>query len=156
MAKAEFLVTEKILVKARQLDVFAFHADVNNISKVVPPLMKVTVSQLTWPVQQNSEVTLQFSFLGSFISFAWKLKFIAFNSPESFVDCENDGLFKKFEHTHQFIKDNDEQTTIQDTINYSLGEGFMANLLGVTVVKLALKIFLISKLGATKDFLERE
>ncbi|MDX1920979.1 MAG: hypothetical protein SFU25_09635 [Candidatus Caenarcaniphilales bacterium] len=155
---ANIEVQKSILVNTSVTQAFSFHADINNISKVLPPFFKIKINKLDWPFQTGSEAELVFFLFGFLPFFVWKLKMLDFKVNYYFIDGESSGFFKFFEHKHEFIQssNNIDQCEIRDTVKLSTGEGFINKLFDRLVLQPMVFLFLTFKLHDTKRFLERE
>lgn len=149
-------VSRNISVRCSKEKAFNFHADINNISKVLPPFLKLKINKLSWPFNVGAEAELAFFLLGFLPLFVWKLKLIEFEANSHFVDIENSGLFQTFEHYHEFfeVEDLEGQSTIKDTIKLSSGEAFFNKFFDRFLLQPMVNVFLIFKLKDTKRFLE--
>jgi ligand-binding SRPBCC domain-containing protein len=154
LMQANYQVSHKITVNVSQEVAFAFHADVNNIEKVLPSFLSIKVQKLVWPVGVGSEAVLQFRLFNLVPLFSWKLQFTQWNPLNEFIDRELGGFFKVFLHLHKFTQA-DAFCELTDTITYqSCALPFLRPLIDGFIFKLVLKTFLISKLQSTKRYLE--
>ncbi|MDJ0625066.1 MAG: hypothetical protein QNJ31_01710 [Candidatus Caenarcaniphilales bacterium] len=149
-------VSSEIKIKCNQSQTFAFHENLCNISKVLPPFINVKINKIEYPVQQNSEANLILSFFGLFPLLNWKLRFKTFEKPYIFVDEEIGGLFEEFSHTHQFIplRNDLNVTIVKDDVTFSLNDSFINRTIGSFLVKKIITIALRLKLISTKKVLE--
>ncbi len=138
-------IKDSITVNCSVATAFAFHKDVNNLGKVLPPFLKFQITKLTWPVELGSEHEFIFKLFGLLPVLKWQGRFVGFNPPHSFTDREIGGIFKHFEHTHKFIEESG-QTVIEDTIEVDNNP----------IYKIVFRLFLKLKLASTKAYLERQ
>ncbi len=142
-------VSQTIQINASTEEVFDFHADLNNISSIIPSFIKIQIEKLEWPFEKNAEAILSFSFFGLIKLFDWRLKLTEYQKPNYFIDQEIGGLFKFFAHKHEFIFESPQSTLVCDTISYKV-----LPYLDPSLFKWVFKIFLQSKLKNTKKFIE--
>lgn len=154
--KTNINVSRSITVRCSKEKAFNFHADINNISKVLPPFLKLKINKLTWPFAVGAKAEIAFFLFGFLPLFVWKLKLVEFKAKSHFVDTEDSGFLKTFEHHHEFfeVEGLEEQSTIKDTIKISSGNGVLNILFDRLFLQPIVTIFLISKLNDTKRFLE--
>lgn len=143
-------VSQSIQINASSEEVFNFHANLNNIAKVIPSFIKVNIEQIEWPFEKDAEAILSFKLWNLIFLFEWKLKLIEYEKPNYFTDLALNGFFKHFSHKHEFVSNGSDKAILQDTINYEF-----VPWLDKSLVKWVLKLFLKQKLEQTKQIIEK-
>jgi ligand-binding SRPBCC domain-containing protein len=143
-------VTEKIPVNGSAEELFDFHADLNNINKILPPFIKMKIISVEWPIEKGSSICINLNLFNILPILKWTLYFSEFKRPDYFIDEEKNGLFKVFSHKHRF-----ENNLIEDTMKIEFKESSLFGLLE-PLMKVIVKLMLKIKLKITKDVFERE
>ncbi len=110
----------KFVVEAPFSTVVAFHASSAALKKLSPPPVWVHFHRLE-PLAEGSVVEFTLWFL--IIPFRWK----AVHSQVSqfgFVDRQESGPLKAWKHEHRFIRISDQQTQVEDRIDYQHFSGW--------------------------------
>lgn len=114
--KHSFIYESTIECSAEEL--FAFHADTQNLSLITPPWIKVDILDYEPPMQEGKRVALRIK--KWFISFEWELLFEEVTPPHEIIDRSLRSPFKFFRHSHQFIPINRNRTILKDTVTFAL------------------------------------
>jgi ligand-binding SRPBCC domain-containing protein len=136
-------------VAAPVASVFAFFADPRNLPRIMPPkrgaemvkLNLVTPRFLTDQIRADAEhmagvgTEILFKFLA--IPYLpmhekWIARITAFSLNESFTDVQQQGPFRRWEHTHSFAAKTSrgrEGTLISDVVEYEVGFGVIGRML---------------------------
>ncbi|HEY9886522.1 MAG TPA: hypothetical protein V6C96_04600 [Vampirovibrionales bacterium] len=134
-------------------EAFYFHADINNLTKVVPPFIKLQIEKMDWPFEEGAHAELSLKLFGVLQILYWKLKLTEYNAPNFFVDEETGGIFESFKHKHEFIKIEGESNKclLKDSLSYA-PKGWMKVFYLIPFVP---QVLLKVKLLITKSVLER-
>ncbi|MBI3258825.1 MAG: SRPBCC family protein [Ignavibacteriae bacterium] len=112
-----------IKINALPKVVFDFHTNVENIIKITPPEIKVTIIH-AYPPMQEQEVIPRVKQFGIFSS-TMHMKFIEFNPPHILSDKQINGIFKSLFQRRTFTKQSDGNTLLTDRFEYELPFGFI-------------------------------
>ena len=130
-------------------DVFAFFADPRNLPRIMPPkqgavIVKLSLVTPRFPADQNPAEAQRMAGAGTEIVFKfraipylpmhekWIARITAFSPNEYFTDVQQQGPFRRWEHTHTFAAKmihNLEGTLISDVVEYEVGFGVIGRLL---------------------------
>jgi ligand-binding SRPBCC domain-containing protein len=128
-------------------NVFLFFANPNNLPRIMPPDSGTELAALrlarppdsTAPVPNlsslagvGSEIVTSFRPV-TFLPFRaqWTVLITEFECNHHFADIQKKGLFKQFQHRHEFsveTRNGVSVTTVRDVINYDPGFGLLGNL----------------------------
>ena len=82
-------------------ELFDFHRDVNNLSKISPGYVKTEIVELSDnPLKLNSKIVLKVKLI--ILSIYWHIRISELQKPHKIVDLQEKGIFKYWMHTHQF------------------------------------------------------
>jgi ligand-binding SRPBCC domain-containing protein len=93
--------------------VYSFHIDTNNLPKITPPWIKVTLIAI-----EPSTVTLDIRRFG--ITTRWKMAIEKLNCPYTLVDVMLQGPFSFFRHERRFIPLSTTTTRMDETLTIAL------------------------------------
>lgn len=99
-------------------ELFAFHADTDNLPLITPKDTSVKILKLQKPLEEGNEATLQIK--KGLLSFKWELRFEKVESPHLIVDVATRSPFKYFRHEHHFLAINGGHSILRDIITFSL------------------------------------
>jgi ligand-binding SRPBCC domain-containing protein len=97
---------------------FDFHSDTNNLPAITPPWIKVSIVDLTLPLQEKSEISLDIKQFG--VTMRWVMQIAELKSPNRVCDQALKSPFKSFYHEHVFTAINDTETKLEDIITFEL------------------------------------
>lgn len=111
-------------------DVFAWHARPGAFERLNPPWRPVQIirspnSTATNSITAGSEVTIRLP-LALGISIPWHLTHTAYEPPRMFRDEQLRGPFRSWRHTHSFLPELNNKTTLIDEIEYQLPKILLA------------------------------
>lgn len=136
-------------VAAPLASVFAFFADPRNLPRIMPPkqgaeIVKLNLVTPRFPADQNPADVQHMASIGTEIVFKfraipylpmhekWIARITSFSRNEYFTDVQQQGPFRRWEHTHSFaaktIRDR-EGTLISDVVEYEVGFGVIGRML---------------------------
>ena len=99
-------------------EVFAFFSQTDNLLKVTPPSIPVTIKQQNITIELGTVVDLKMRLFG-FLPVRWQTKIIIWEPPHRFVDSQPRGPYRFWEHSHQF-EARDGGTMITDHLRYAV------------------------------------
>lgn len=117
-------------VEAPLDDVWNFHSTTDGLEKLTPGWMNLTVKETRGPdgepdpevLTEGSEVNVSLKPLGILPRVSWRSVILERGREDGrawFVDEMEDGPFKRWQHTHEFVADG-EETVARDTVEYAL------------------------------------
>lgn len=104
------------IVKAPRDRVWAFYDDPDNLPKLTPPGIRVTM--LSKPARPRIGDIVTVRIRRGLVAFTWDAKFTEYDPGRSFVDEQGRGPFAYFRHRHSF-DDAPGGTRMTDTIDYT-------------------------------------
>jgi ligand-binding SRPBCC domain-containing protein len=130
-------------------NVFAFFADPRNLPRIMPPKQGAEIVKLNLvapcpPADQNLPAAERMASVGTEIVFKfraipylpmhekWIARITAFSRNEYFTDVQQQGPFRRWEHTHSFAAKTShgrEGTLIRDVVEYEVGFGVIGRML---------------------------
>jgi len=120
-------------VSKSQEEVFAFFADPDNLLKVTPDTIPVTIlNEDPIIMQEGTTVDLKMK-LFRFVPVTWQTKIIDWSPPDSFTDTQPKGPYRHWKHTHSFIPQNG-GTLIVDHVEYAVPGFFLEPLVHALAV----------------------
>lgn len=142
-----------ILIDCNIKDAFDFHSDTNNLVKISPENIKVSILKLDLPLKEGSIIELKINQFG-IINVKWKLVIKNLKPDNLITDKMISGPFKYWEHDHSFTEENG-KTRMTDSLRYELPFGAIGKLADKIILKRMIrKQFEIRHLK-TKEILER-
>lgn len=151
---SRFSVYERsVLLAAAPLEVFAFHEDPGNITRISPPSLRVERVECSVPARAGEEFRLRVS------QFGLPLEWIGFwdevEAPGRLVDGARKSPFRHWRHHHLFRAEG-EGTIMTDRVEYALPFGVLGRLLDVTVMRLVFEVMFRARHKATRKFFSKE
>lgn len=111
------LRTEVVLSRPRE-EIFAFFADAANLEHITPPELRFRIlSELPVAMQQGAEIRYQLQLFR--VPFRWRTRITQWAPLEGFVDFQESGPYKLWEHHHSFA-DDEGGTRMVDRVRYAL------------------------------------
>lgn len=142
-----------ILIDCKIKDAFDFHSDTNNLVKISPENIKVSILKLDLPLKKGNIIELKINQFG-IVNVKWKLEIKNFKPDILITDKMISGPFKYWEHDHIFTEENG-KTRMTDSLRYELPFGVIGKLADKIFLKRMIrKQFEIRHLK-TKEILER-
>jgi len=113
-------------IPARLEGVFPFFADAANLAEITPPWMGFRM-RTPLPVDMAVDVRLDYTIRLAGIPLRWRTRVVEWDSPRGFVDVQERGPYKLWEHTHRFVPLG-EGVLVRDVVRYSLPFGWLGRL----------------------------
>lgn len=143
-----------IVIKATPEAVFDFHTNVQNILKITPPGIKVTIMQAD-PPQKGQIVVLRVKQFGFFTS-TMQMEFVEFERPSLLSDRQIRGPFKSLFQRRTFTETTNGDTLLTDLFEYELPFGILGKAVQrLFVGKIVEKMFEFRQ-KTTKKLIESE
>jgi ligand-binding SRPBCC domain-containing protein len=143
------LFERSVLLDASLHEVYAFHEDPRNITKISPPSLKVEKVECAVPARVGQEFRLRVR------QFGLPLEWIGFwDEAEPFVrlvDGARKSPFLHWRHHHLFAQAQG-GTLMTDRVEYALPFGPLGRLLGATVMKLVFAAMFAARHRATRMY----
>lgn len=147
------IVFEKsTLIKCSQEELFDFHLDVNNLTKITPP--DIDVELLTPSFTPKEGETMKIKSTKHFIPLNWTVQITKLERPSTLIDLAIKSPFKYWQHQHLFINHKN-FTELKDIVTYELPFGLMGAVLKPFIYKDLLKMFSYRH-EITKEILEKK
>lgn len=154
---ADFSLFERsVRLDASPAEVYAFHEDPRNITKISPPSLKVERVECKVPACVGDEFLLRIR------QFGLPLEWIGFWEEavpnERLVDGAKKSPFRHWRHHHLFQADVADingvigGTIMTDRVEYALPFGVIGLLLDLTVMRLVFTAMFLARHRATKKF----
>jgi ligand-binding SRPBCC domain-containing protein len=138
------------LIDTTQEELFKFHTDSNNITKITPPNIKVELlnnDTITYEEKIVKIKTTKF-----FIPTYWEVKIEKLENPNILIDLALKSPFKYWKHHHIFTKQND-GCELKDIIEFELPFGFLGKVIE-PLIEYDIKSMFIHRHQKTKEILE--
>ncbi|MBK8983562.1 MAG: hypothetical protein IPM38_14900 [Ignavibacteria bacterium] len=103
-----YILEKSILINCTVKEAFEFHSDTNNLSKISPGNINVSIIKLELPLKKGSGIELKIKQFGLLTS-VWKLRIRNFEPFRLITDELISGPFKYWEHDHIFTEKNGKQ-----------------------------------------------
>ncbi len=144
--------TKSTLIATSREELFAFHANPENIKIVTPPYIKTKLLFVSDnPLVAGSSIQLKSVRFG--IPQEWLVKVTDYNAPSYFTDTQLKGPFKLFKHTHKF-ESSINGTILTDVVYYIPKGNFLGKLVKSFIHKELVKMF-DYRHWATKNYFEK-
>jgi len=119
-------------IKCQIDDLFDFHLDSQNLTRITPPNIKVTL--LTPNFKARKDEILKLSSIKNFIKTSWVVKIDKLDKPNILIDKALKSPFKYWEHHHIFI-DHGDYCELKDVVLYKMPFGFIGELFKFLIQK---------------------
>ncbi|CAA6808904.1 MAG: Unknown protein [uncultured Sulfurovum sp.] len=93
---------------------FTFHTDTNNLPKITPPWIKVKIVDLTLPLKEGSEISLDIKQYG--LTNRWVMQIDKMQASSIICDLALKSPFKSFYHERKFEKMDENHAKLIDLI----------------------------------------
>ncbi len=139
------------LIKCDLEDLFNFHRDSNNITKITPKNIKVKL--LIDDTQTYEGKIVKLKTTKFFIPTFWEVKIEKLQSPNLLVDLAVKSPFKYWKHQHIFTKKGN-MCELRDEIEFELPFGFLGKIVE-PFIELDIKNMFEYRHKKTKELLEK-
>ena len=145
-----------VLLPATVPEVYSFHEDPRNITKISPPLLRVGRVECSLPVRAGEEFFLEMSLLGISMEWAgvWEIAEPGTRVGDTaarLVDCARKSPFLYWRHQHLF-QPRGSETVMTDRLEYALLGGIPGRLLDATVMRVFFEIMFRARQRATQNY----
>jgi ligand-binding SRPBCC domain-containing protein len=141
----------RVIIKAPIEQVFHFHDDTQNLLRITPPNVKVTIESIGSPgLGFEARLTVT-----QFVIFRmrWHVRITRYEPPHSITDIQIRGPFKIWAQ-HRAFKEVEGGTELTDVVEYRLPFGILGRLADVLLVKREIAKMFTYRQQATKQLLE--
>ncbi len=118
-------IIKKTLINCTQEELFEFHMDSNNITKITPPNIKVEL--LTRELDTYEGKIVKIKTTKFFLPTYWEVQIEKLHAPDTLIDIALKSPFKFWRHQHLFIQ-TENGCELKDIIEYELPFGFIGKL----------------------------
>lgn len=132
--------------------VFAFHADPRNVSKISPSWQVVEVRQAA-PAQVGGEFEIVVKFFGV-LPLRWRGIWREVAAPGLLVDEALQSPFTYWRHRHEFEQIDARKTRMIDHVSYGFPGGWLGKILGETAGRLQFVVMFADRQARTRRWLE--
>ena len=139
------------LLKATCAEVYFFHEDPKNISKISPPSLRVEEVLCSVPACVGEEFRLRVRQFG--VPLEWVGVWQEAVPHERLVDGARKSPFRHWRHQHLFQPEG-EWCMMTDRVTYELPYGVLGCLLDKTLMKVIFTVMFLSRHKATKAYFE--
>lgn len=119
-------ITKTSLIQCSVQELFDFHLDSNNITKITPKSIKVELLNEDTKTYEGKIVKIKTTKFG--ITTHWEVKIEKLESPNILVDVALQSPFAYWRHEHRFIQKDHHSCELTDLIEYKLPFGFIGRL----------------------------
>jgi ligand-binding SRPBCC domain-containing protein len=109
------------LVPLPAADAFASFADAYNLEALTPPWLRFRILTPR-PIPMRKGTTIDYVLTTHRLPVRWRTEIVEWEPGRRFVDIQQKGPFRLWEHTHAF-EDRHDGTLIRDTVRYRMPYG---------------------------------
>lgn len=117
---------DRALVEAPLREVFAFFADASNLEKITPEWLRFRIVT-PMPIEMREGAVIEYRLRIRGLPQRWRTRIAAWEPPDRFVDVQESGPYRMWEHEHRFV-DRDDRTEVIDHVRYELPFGPLGRL----------------------------
>lgn len=148
--KADFSVFERsVRLEASPAEVYAFHEDPRNITRISPPSLRVERVECSVPARVGEEFRLKV------VQFGLPLEWVGYWDEvvpgERLVDGAKKSPFRHWRHHHIFRAEG-AGAVMTDCVEYALPLGMLGRLLDVTFMRIVFAAMFLARHRATQKF----
>jgi hypothetical protein len=145
----QYSFEKSVLINCGIEELFEFHTDVNNLSKVSPNFIRTEILELSDnPLELNSKIVLKVKLI--LFSMYWHIRISELQKPNLVVDLQEKGIFKYWAHRHEFV-DTPDGVIMTDKVQFYPPLGLFA----LPFVKLQLMHMFSYRHKKTKEIFEK-
>jgi ligand-binding SRPBCC domain-containing protein len=138
-----------VLLDAPVTEVYAFHENPRNITKISPASLRINSIECSVPAHAGDEFRLSVSQFG--IALEWVGVWEAAVPGSHLVDGARKSPFRHWRHHHLFQAEGN-KTIMTDRVEYALPGGVLGLLLDLTMMPIVFFLMFIARHRATKAF----
>lgn len=145
-----------VLLDASPAEVYAFHEDPRNISKISPPSLRVERVECSVPAAPGEEFRLRVRQFG--LPLEWTGVWEEAVPHGKLVDGARKSPFRHWRHSHLFRAE-ESGTVMTDRVEYALNAGCLGalgRLLDATALRILFTVMFIARHRATRKFFSKE
>ena len=101
--------------------VFEFFADPSNLEELTPPWLNFNIVSPE-PLGIGLGAIIDYKLRVHRVPISWQSEITKWDPPSLFVDLQNKGPYRHWEHTHEF-RQSGERTLVRDTVSYKVPGG---------------------------------
>jgi uncharacterized protein (TIGR01777 family) len=117
--------TRKTTINAPVEDVFSWHERDGAIQRLTPPWAPLElVSRTGEGVKKGVKVSFRIHLFK--LPMIWNAEHVEYEKNVMFKDVQTKGPFSRWTHTHRFIRVSDNQTVMEDHVEFKLPLGFLS------------------------------
>lgn len=143
-----------VVLEASVEDVFAFHANPANITKISPGWQPAEVLRGGMPATVGAEFAIRVRFFGV-IPLCWAGRWREVESPTLLFDDASSWLLPRWEHRHQFRALGARRSEMTDLVSYEFPLGVLGRVIGATLMRLVLAGMFEDRHRRTRAYFER-
>ena len=105
--------------------VFEFFADPTNLEELTPPWLNFKIVSPK-PLGIGLGAIIDYKLRVHRVPVSWQSEITKWDPPSLFVDLQNKGPYRHWEHTHEF-RQSGKRTLVRDTVSYKVPGGFIVD-----------------------------
>jgi uncharacterized protein len=133
------LFSKQAIIPCSAQQLFAFHAEPQNLTVVMPPTLKLLALETDGPAEEGRLIQIHVRDWGVF-PMRWTCRWEKVQAPHLLVDAMVKGPFWRFRHEHHFLPIGPAACLMQDRIDYAWGRSFWGQLVSETAVRVYLHL----------------
>lgn len=145
-------ITKTTFINCSIDELFDFHLDSNNITKITPPNIKIELLDEDTTTFEGKIVKIKTTKF--FIPTSWEVKIQKLDKPNILVDVAVKSPFKYWKHQHIFTKKGN-LSQLKDVIEYELPFGILGSIVA-PFIELDIKNMFDYRHKKTKELLENK
>jgi ligand-binding SRPBCC domain-containing protein len=150
---APFTVFQRsVFLSANPAEVYAFHEDPRNITRISPPSLRVERVECSVPARAGEEFRLRVRQFG--LPLDWVGVWEETVPHGQLVDGARKSPFRHWRHQHLFRAEGS-GTVMTDRVEYALPFGFLGRLLDETVMRVVFTAMFLARHKATAAFFKK-
>ena len=114
---ADHVMESRVWLAHPRVEVFAFFADPQNLARLTPPGLRLSVLTPVSALSAGAVLDLRVAWLG--IVVPWRVYIREYDPPYRFVDVQVRGPWARWEHRHLFLEEGG-GTWVEDRVTYRL------------------------------------
>ncbi len=131
-------------------EVFAWHSRLGAFERLSPPWDDVKILEKQGGIEDGARMVMRLR-IGPF-SQKWEALHKDYKEGSFFTDVQGKGPFASWKHTHRFLEDGNEQSVLEDHIEYALPMGAVGRLVaGGMVSRMLRRMFAFRHIRTMRD-----